>query len=1663
MNVKKLIEQRAKTKITKERAELTLMIAAIYSEQGCHDSALVEYKRYLEIWETKEDNLQCAIANRYLAECYIELCDFTQAIIHTNRYLQLSQIIDNKMEQQRAYVTLGRCFLNRVDTLKDGPLVVKSLKSASQALVNSIKLIKDLSPNLDAKSSAEMRAVSLLNLGHVERAQHNHNAALESFTQCITLARKHSLQKILFRAAYQAGEMLMNKVAMHTFQPCSRSVFLKLIKQSGTEKALEIVRSALSSPLAKPYVDNEAKLLCGNLKELLAQIYLCDGNSRKAIKIFRLLKIESPTASKQYTSMMKKGFRLMNLFNEIPNEVSTVHDFIAASRIHEKLGDLYSGIDLQGCALRHYQFMLGFSELAYKQQSIPGVVVPDDIVKLVDAALISIAETYRALTYYDQCVEMYRREILWATSTGLSTSDMVTSWLSLAQAQRLMPNTNTSTIQHTDSSETNQKTTLNGSETVLDSLLSAHKTSKLVGSTSLIGDCLRELLDYYEQYNYTDKAYTIREELKKIDQAACSQAESEKDQGDAEEEEEEEAESDDDDDDTVTQFLESLSSDSELEQCIGNTELIDEFQDGTRSKKSGKAICLKTNMKGETPLHVAAINGDMEHVVKLIEVLGHPVNVPDGAGWLPIHEAAFHDRSEIATYLLDRGARLDDPGYPDDYSTPLFEAVHNGSLTTALIFVNRGANLWHKNKQGEYLPNLLDQWEPTRHASGTFAEQRVKFNELLTAIKNRLGDDYDRWCNLKSEILEVDHSSTESADSPESVKHSSTFRSNRRKSKHYYYSSSLCDINETQSIQSSSSSSNVNRRKSLRGRNWKDLLVDLDEDSQSSPPIINSKKANVDAVESYKAAMKAVGSSKTVSTGKRHSLCDPDTSETRKRKKKSNVVDVDDSDWLVIDEKPTGSRSVSSANVKGHFETLNVKRGKSKSTVSDKNRSQEEVIDFSPHLAFTSTQNENLSTQPTANNRVHSLKSTSTPIKDKKELSQSLHRVIKDSSSSHDKVNSNNNNPVLSGSGDQPIQAAKFPVNECSGASHSIKVAFPDISVLVPVDSLSRSVSWLATEAYRRRQILMGFNNTNTPCIDSSELVRLSTRDRALLLPSDRLYAVIPNLSQSGCIVELLAELNESLGKRTVTSSSSSSTQSNQPVQFPHPVVYSSQLNYEPRMNESPSELLPPSFYRSIIDKARSTGVVDLSHLGMDDSECCKSLGYIVRGGIRVITDIQLQGNSLTTDLLDIENTSTNCFCLNLLGYLSQISSQLVKLNLSMNLFNGQFIKRLLNGLSKQFKENESPRVLMPRLQYLNLSYNPLLGAGGGGGGGGYTDSGFDLMKTFDHHHHQIMNRNSTNYYYYNCCWTGYINDILKAFPKLTYFNLAGCSLGGNSTTTTTENYTDLHGGGSSEKILYNINTDSFVSCLSELDLSWNPHISPSQLVNLFSMNSLKALRCLRLRGCSTPNNVNMLTLNQCPVSLPIDSFELSSFNWLSSNYSSTMLTKDIEKLNNFDKPSSGDELLKALCSALISGEIRLQTLDMGHCQLTYHSLTSLKSLFGTPGSSITTLIIDHNPMLRNVIISDTQPSPAWIRVLQATTQSASALVSLTIDLPQIPENNPDALTTAFTAVESKLLPVLSPTPLQELVIVHYKAIHWTPPNLCIDSNNTIIIIVMLR
>lgn len=79
-------------------------------------------------------------------------------------------------------------------------------------------------------------------------------------------------------------------------------------------------------------------------------------------------------------------------------------------------------------------------------------------------------------------------------------------------------------------------------------------------------DCLKELLDYYEQYNHRDKSQKTRQELEQIKQTCDAQSDHQEE--DNEQKDEEVGDSDkntssiSDDETGVTQFLETLSSDS---------------------------------------------------------------------------------------------------------------------------------------------------------------------------------------------------------------------------------------------------------------------------------------------------------------------------------------------------------------------------------------------------------------------------------------------------------------------------------------------------------------------------------------------------------------------------------------------------------------------------------------------------------------------------------------------------------------------------------------------------------------------------------------------------------------------------------------------------------------------------------------------------------------------------------------------------------------------------------------------------------------------------------------------------------------------------------------------------------------------------------------------
>ncbi|XP_071482423.1 BRCA1-associated RING domain protein 1-like [Diadema antillarum] len=106
---------------------------------------------------------------------------------------------------------------------------------------------------------------------------------------------------------------------------------------------------------------------------------------------------------------------------------------------------------------------------------------------------------------------------------------------------------------------------------------------------------------------------------------------------------------------------------------------------------------IKKNKRGETPLHVACIKGDMDVAQSLLE-RGVDPNVKDNAGWTPLHEACNHGHTSLVDLLLDYGALINAPGFEHD--SPLHDAVSNNRLDVVRTLRQRGASLQVRNVHG---------------------------------------------------------------------------------------------------------------------------------------------------------------------------------------------------------------------------------------------------------------------------------------------------------------------------------------------------------------------------------------------------------------------------------------------------------------------------------------------------------------------------------------------------------------------------------------------------------------------------------------------------------------------------------------------------------------------------------------------------------------------------------------------------------------------------------------------------------------------------------------------------------------------------------------------------------------------------------------------------
>ena len=115
-------------------------------------------------------------------------------------------------------------------------------------------------------------------------------------------------------------------------------------------------------------------------------------------------------------------------------------------------------------------------------------------------------------------------------------------------------------------------------------------------------------------------------------------------------------------------------------------------------KQSGKKQPAQNQGNSVQELCTAASEGDIEKIKSILDGTPELVNMKDEKGWSPLHNAAHKGRTDIADFLISKGAEVD---IKDEYdSTPLASAAWQAQKETVRLLIARGASVKSKDRIG---------------------------------------------------------------------------------------------------------------------------------------------------------------------------------------------------------------------------------------------------------------------------------------------------------------------------------------------------------------------------------------------------------------------------------------------------------------------------------------------------------------------------------------------------------------------------------------------------------------------------------------------------------------------------------------------------------------------------------------------------------------------------------------------------------------------------------------------------------------------------------------------------------------------------------------------------------------------------------------------------
>ena len=123
----------------------------------------------------------------------------------------------------------------------------------------------------------------------------------------------------------------------------------------------------------------------------------------------------------------------------------------------------------------------------------------------------------------------------------------------------------------------------------------------------------------------------------------------------------------------------------------------------------GAAVNARSQI-GRTPLMVATASTGGAEAVRLLLAKGAEVDAADNTGATPLSEAITADQTETAMLLLERGANVNSkdtgsPGVASLLGSPLGAAATNGNVELVRLLVARGANVQHASPANNKVKN----------------------------------------------------------------------------------------------------------------------------------------------------------------------------------------------------------------------------------------------------------------------------------------------------------------------------------------------------------------------------------------------------------------------------------------------------------------------------------------------------------------------------------------------------------------------------------------------------------------------------------------------------------------------------------------------------------------------------------------------------------------------------------------------------------------------------------------------------------------------------------------------------------------------------------------------------------------------------------------------